>query len=826
MVLLILALAAGLRFYKLGDYPAGFFCDEASIGYNAFTILHTGRDEHGVKFPLYFAAFGEYKNPVYIYCTVPFVALFGLDEFSTRFPAALFGLLTVLFAFLLFREMFSTREGVLAALMLAICNWHIHFSRIAFELISLPCLFTAGLYLLYRGTVRKTVCLFPAAFVLGLSLYTYGTGKIFIPLFLVGYLILFARYFWRKKLATLLAVCVFAGTVCPLVWYSIKYPQRARARFDQISVFSLHKSRQDTMHMIVENYKRHFSYKFLFGNGDPIQRHAVPGFGELYRADIPLYILGILVLVFTRRREGFMLLWWLALFPVAAAITQEIPSATRSIIALPAITGVAAVGLAWVFRNMLGSRRVILVIAGIAAVTVYVYEMAREFADYHNSYFFRYPAYSAEGIYGFQYGYRDMIGYMYSQRDNYDRLIVTSENANRPDIFVNFYTAGFSARRPGKNAINKFEIFRAEEYSRYNMRQKILYGLNPKEFAYFTDYDVKREIAAPGGKETFIIAHVKGRKQYIIDWLVLGLFDNRDGAGERREFINLDNGALTGLHDGKYGKVSWRRSPRSFVNINLNGFFGGEDREHRGNPEDVCAYALTYIHAPTEREGLIEVATSNEIGELWVNRASITGGPILFCDKPTTPKQFKVVLRKGENELLLKLCERTGEWRFSVTITDLNRNVFDDLTTHAEMGRDATRMSRGSEVPHAQTIKRRPATTSEVSPVTAPGPPGRSQVMSGHGGVLKGRIVIEQEGRYFFATESDDDSRLFIDGKLVVDNPREDKKRYRSGSIPLKPGEHYIRVERSGAKGDISPRILWTVPGREETEISAGIFEH
>ncbi|MDD5557596.1 MAG: glycosyltransferase family 39 protein, partial [bacterium] len=136
ILILVLLLAAALRLAGLRDFPQGFFCDEASIGYNAWTVSRTGRDEHGERFPLFFRAFGEYKNPVYIYCAVPAVALLGLDEFSTRLPAALFGILTVWFTFLLFRELFTPREGVLAALMLAVSAWHIHFSRIAFELIS------------------------------------------------------------------------------------------------------------------------------------------------------------------------------------------------------------------------------------------------------------------------------------------------------------------------------------------------------------------------------------------------------------------------------------------------------------------------------------------------------------------------------------------------------------------------------------------------------------------------------------------------------------------------------------------------------------------
>ena len=59
---LILLIAFILRFYKLGIVPDGLQQDETSIGYNAYSILKTGRDEHGVYLPQNFQAFGEYKS--------------------------------------------------------------------------------------------------------------------------------------------------------------------------------------------------------------------------------------------------------------------------------------------------------------------------------------------------------------------------------------------------------------------------------------------------------------------------------------------------------------------------------------------------------------------------------------------------------------------------------------------------------------------------------------------------------------------------------------------------------------------------------------------
>ena len=52
--------------YRIATLPEGFYVDESSIAYNAHLIAQSGHDEHGVAWPLYFKAFGEYKNLLYI----------------------------------------------------------------------------------------------------------------------------------------------------------------------------------------------------------------------------------------------------------------------------------------------------------------------------------------------------------------------------------------------------------------------------------------------------------------------------------------------------------------------------------------------------------------------------------------------------------------------------------------------------------------------------------------------------------------------------------------------------------------------------------------
>ena len=95
-LIFIFLIAAALRLFALGSNPPGLYWDEVSLGYNAYSILKTGHDEHNRFLPIdTFKAFGDYKPPGYIYATVPSIALFGLNNFAVRLPSALAGTLLV-----------------------------------------------------------------------------------------------------------------------------------------------------------------------------------------------------------------------------------------------------------------------------------------------------------------------------------------------------------------------------------------------------------------------------------------------------------------------------------------------------------------------------------------------------------------------------------------------------------------------------------------------------------------------------------------------------------------------------------------------------------
>ena len=130
---LILILAFLVRFIDLAHTPA-LNPDEAALGYNAYSLIQTGKDEHGISWPLHFKSFGDYKPGGYVYLTIPFIKLLGLNPLSVRLPNLILSLLTILFLYKLVLILYKSETlSLYSSIVLAISPWHIHFSRGAWE---------------------------------------------------------------------------------------------------------------------------------------------------------------------------------------------------------------------------------------------------------------------------------------------------------------------------------------------------------------------------------------------------------------------------------------------------------------------------------------------------------------------------------------------------------------------------------------------------------------------------------------------------------------------------------------------------------------------
>lgn len=461
----VLLIASALRLWQLGAVPPSPDWDEAALGYNAYSILKTGKDEYGTRFPLSLRSYDDYKPPLYMYLTVPSVALFGLHTWSVRLPSAVAGVFAVLGVFYLVRELLSIVKGknneryiqslsLIAAFLLAISPWHVQFSRIAFEA-NIGVTLNIWAVALFFRCLRLRKNLWISAVLFGLGMYAYHSERIFLPLLVA--LLAVSTYKELIKQKTNVAMFILVGllTVLPLlpVFFTSSTLTRLRGTSslaDQTgllrrSVAKLEHDRllNDRFGMIVENrrivwaatifsgYVSHYSPKWLFLTGDNARHHA-PDMGLLYLWELPFLLWGMLA-VSKKGGALAMILWgWFFIAPIAASPTTELPHAIRTLVFLPVFQIFTAFGITEalykfgnsnknIWKKLLGLGYGVFVIAGIAYyLHMYFVHTNLEYSKY------------------WQYGYKEAVQYSLRVKDKYQKIVISTD-LEQPHMFFLFF---------------------------------------------------------------------------------------------------------------------------------------------------------------------------------------------------------------------------------------------------------------------------------------------------------------------------------------------------------------------------------------------------
>ncbi|MEX1255968.1 MAG: glycosyltransferase family 39 protein [Dehalococcoidia bacterium] len=495
----IVALGAAVRLYDIVGNPPGFFTDEASAGYNAYKILHTGQDEHGKTLPLLFRAFGEYKLPVFIYSQVPVIAILGLSELAVRLTSALYGAATIVTTYLLASALFKRREvAVAAAFFLAIMPWHIHYSRTGFgELVTFPFFLTLGLYLFLEGRRRNALWI-AAGVVLGLTLYTYRAAWVTLPPLLVLLAVLYRRELLAGRRYALIGLAIVALMALPIVFHVLLEDDRAQ----DVSLFNAGLGFWGTLERLATNYRSYFTMSFLFQDGDHyrVTRHYLPGFGELYYAQLPLAFAGLLGLLWRPDREKLIVLALLVLYPLGGAITRESPFSSRTIIGsvvfallsgygLIVAADLARAGLRWAPRPAPA-------IAAGALVAVALGFSLNGFASYLDRYHGEYPKLAAD-YWGWQYGPKQVVARFLGVEGQYDDLIM-DRRFNAPRMFFGFYAPDDCA---------KCEVGNTDDY---DPTRRQLFALRPEDMPDTFTYQTLDVIDYPSGEPAFYLVEITG----------------------------------------------------------------------------------------------------------------------------------------------------------------------------------------------------------------------------------------------------------------------------------------------------------------------------
>lgn len=434
--LLLFVLGAIVRIVYIGSVPPGLNQDEASIGYDAYAILHYGIDRNGVHLPVHLIAWGSGQNALYAYLSIPFLLLFGLTPLSVRALSVFMGLAGMFFFYLIMKRMFPSRAaGIAAMFFIAINPWHIMMSRWALESNLFPTLILIAVYCLLRS-VQSADSRWTYAFtaVLALSLYAYGTAYFFVPVFAAGtaILLLYCRLIrvrtllWNALLFVLLSLPILLFIVInhyedlqAITTPLLSVPKLTTPRVEQISsIFG-----GELLQTAASNFREFIS--ILWSGSDGLPWNSLSWYGYAYPLALPFALTGLLVMIRTmwknRRKEaeqGVILLWLLSAVLMAFITTVNINRI--NIVFYPLVMLVAA-GFIWLYSKIKP--------AGILAAAAF----AVMFGSFIGEYFGDYPARIGPGFY-------ESAGEAihYASGNTTGNIYVTDE-INMPYIYVLFY---------------------------------------------------------------------------------------------------------------------------------------------------------------------------------------------------------------------------------------------------------------------------------------------------------------------------------------------------------------------------------------------------
>ncbi len=507
---IIICIASFLRLYHLSSVPPSSSLDEASIGYNAYSILKTGKDEFGITFPLVLRAYDDYRPALYVYLVIPFVKILGLTILAVRLPSAILSILTVLMTYFLTKYLLYLRENnnsekiaLVASFLLAISPWHIYISRLSHEVNAGLAFFILASFFFFRKNLFLTTLFFVFSFM------SYQSEKIVIPIFFIGLCLIFKNEIYSAKKSILLALIATSFVLVPFLTQT--FSTNALIRFKATNTFESQNKRFEEQalrlekeirnknslariylnrrilaaQIVFEGYVSHFNPYWLFFNNTN-EKHKVPNIGLFYIWELPLIIIGIVVLFlkkYTGRVKLFIFIW-IFTAPLAASLTTDAPHAMRTYTFLPMWQILSSLGVYSLF-NVCGRRNY----GKLASIFISVIVLSVSLLILYKNYFFTFPKTQSSS---FQYALAKSIPIVQKTQDSYNKIIISNkDNLYQSYMFFLFYSSydpakyqRYGGTKSGgyeeAHEFGKYE-FRPVDLNKENIRGSTLYVLNASE---------------------------------------------------------------------------------------------------------------------------------------------------------------------------------------------------------------------------------------------------------------------------------------------------------------------------------------------------------
>lgn len=477
------------RLYKISEVPPSLYWDEASIGYNAYSVLTTGRDEWGEFLPLHFRAFGEFKLPVYIYSVSISEALFGVNEFAVRFPAVCYSVGVLIITYLLAIKITGKKiVGLLSSFVLSLSPWFFIFSRTGYEATAGLMFFLLGLYLFFLSLDKNKKALYLLATISwALSIYSYNSYRIIIPILFPLSLIYYLVHYKKASqifIVLTLSVIILLISFIP-IWRLLKY-DAGTSRFSAVKI--------DKLIDLGRNYFSHFSPNFLLFNGDTNFRSQIPNHGQIYLIELPFILIGVINLIRRKTVVSLVPLLIIIIAPIPASITKESPHALRTLMIVPFLAIVSAVGIYKLSERLIKYKEIFFVL--VVALFLMFFE------NYYVSFLDNYSKQSSED---WQYGYKKIFVDYKNDFSEFDRVVISDEFA-QPYIFALFYLK----YKPNDfwnsvkyNSVDQWGFSTVSEFGKFKFGKVTAMKVNSKTLIFATDSDKPKGLK-PDSKIEFL----------------------------------------------------------------------------------------------------------------------------------------------------------------------------------------------------------------------------------------------------------------------------------------------------------------------------------
>lgn len=367
---MLVVICGSLYFIRVAQDPPGYYVDESSISFNAHTISQSGMDEFGNAWPLYFRAFGDYKNPVYLYllaalywCTGPSALVARLfSAVAILVAAVLLGLL----AYRINRSRITAFATTAAALL---TPWLFELGHIVLEVALYPAAIALFLVCVHRISSkpawmrRDVVCL---SLTLALVTYTYSIGRLLGPLFAVGLAVFWTRARWPGVVRVW---CAYGVTLIPLIIFSDRHPGALTSRFKAVTYLDSHSGWLTMAVQFAQHYAHNLSPWRLLVVGDPNRDQITHLYGtpHFLAGVLGFSLVGLWLAIRAARDEA----WWR--FALCAFATAIVPASLTNerfhmlrLAAMPVFLLLfAALGFDWFIAriNAAWSRRLVAVLS-------------------------------------------------------------------------------------------------------------------------------------------------------------------------------------------------------------------------------------------------------------------------------------------------------------------------------------------------------------------------------------------------------------------------------------------------------------------------------